>query len=188
MLIYLIRHTRPDIAGGVCYGQSDIPLADSFESEKDEVLCKLRGLADPEVVYSSPLLRCKHLAAALAGDEVKTDGRLGEMSFGDWELGRWDDIDRGELDAWAADFVERPPPGGESLGTLYERVSLWMEQLLRLPHKTVAVVTHAGVIRCFHVYATGMALADVFEFSVDYGDVFKLEVPSADGHSSMVKL
>ena len=30
MRLHFIRHTRPDIARGVCYGQSDIPLASSF--------------------------------------------------------------------------------------------------------------------------------------------------------------
>ena len=33
MRLHFIRHTRPDIARGVCYGQSDIPLAASFAEE-----------------------------------------------------------------------------------------------------------------------------------------------------------
>ena len=34
MLIHLIRHTTPDIETGICYGQTDLDVSDSFEKEK----------------------------------------------------------------------------------------------------------------------------------------------------------
>ncbi len=33
MEIYLIRHTTPKIAQGICYGQSDLELASNFDDE-----------------------------------------------------------------------------------------------------------------------------------------------------------
>lgn len=33
MKLYLVRHTRVDVPSGICYGQTDVPLADSFETE-----------------------------------------------------------------------------------------------------------------------------------------------------------
>ena len=41
MLIHLIRHTKPEIAAGICYGQTDLELASSFTQEADTVLSKL---------------------------------------------------------------------------------------------------------------------------------------------------
>lgn len=188
MLVYLIRHTRPDIADGVCYGQADIALADSFETEKEEIRRKLECLETPQMVYSSPLYRCAHLAGSLNRCRVRTDERLKEMSFGDWELKKWGDIERVELDAWSADFVRRSPPRGENLGALYARVCLWIEHLLRQSCERVAVVTHAGVIRCLHVYATDSNLADMFSVSVGYGDIFRMEISPADGSRSIARV
>ena len=188
MFIYLIRHTRPDVADGVCYGQSDVALAKSFEAEKESVRRKLRSLAEPELVCSSPLLRCARLAAALAGSGVRIDDRLKEMAFGDWELEYWDNIERACLDEWASDFVRRAPPRGETLASLYRRVRMWIEDLLSQPFDPVAVVTHAGVIRCLHAWATGVSLAEVFDIRVDYGDVFKLEIPEARDNVTITRI
>jgi len=33
MEIYLIRHTTPDVAKGICYGQTDLDVANTFEEE-----------------------------------------------------------------------------------------------------------------------------------------------------------
>jgi alpha-ribazole phosphatase len=188
VLIYLIRHTRTDAAQGLCYGQADIGLAGTFETEKEEILRRLAKAEQPEIVYSSPLFRCRHLADTLAPGEVKTDERLKEMAFGNWELEPWDLVDRDELDRWAANFVERAPPRGESLRSLYQRVCEYIELLLKQSYDTVAVVTHAGVIRCFHVYLTGIPLADIFDIDVACGDVFEVRIPPVRENPPIMKL
>ena len=33
MEVILIRHTTPDVPTGTCYGQSDVPLKETFEEE-----------------------------------------------------------------------------------------------------------------------------------------------------------
>ena len=38
MEIYLIRHTTPKIEKGICYGQADLNVADSFEEEINVIL------------------------------------------------------------------------------------------------------------------------------------------------------
>ncbi|HEX5538399.1 MAG TPA: histidine phosphatase family protein, partial [Methylophilaceae bacterium] len=97
MELYLIRHTTPEIAKGVCYGQSDIDLAASFDDELALLRAKL-PLA-PAVIYSSPSQRCLKLATAIAGDwPIQQDPRLMELHFGEWELRQWDDIPREQLD------------------------------------------------------------------------------------------
>lgn len=61
--LYLIRHTRPDIPPGVCYGQLDIGLADSFDEEAANILNWLPPL---DIIITSPLLRTRKLAEYLA--------------------------------------------------------------------------------------------------------------------------
>ena len=38
-MVYLIRHTTPAIEAGVCYGRSDLALADTAPREIAAVLC-----------------------------------------------------------------------------------------------------------------------------------------------------
>lgn len=172
----------------MCYGQSDVPLADSFESELAEVRRKLALLPTAERFISSPLARCLQLATVLAGAAVETDESLMEMSFGDWELERWDDIDRASLDLWADDYVRRSPPGGESLAAVYDRVRVWLSRLQGEFPERVAAVTHAGVIRCLHVFASGIPLADAVDLDVDYGEVFRLDLPRGNGPASITRV
>ena len=41
MEIYLIRHTSVSVEAGICYGQSDVPVAESFAAEAAQVRAKL---------------------------------------------------------------------------------------------------------------------------------------------------
>jgi alpha-ribazole phosphatase len=186
--IYLIRHTTPDIDKGLCYGQADVGLAQLFEKEKDEILAKMPDTPDLQVVYTSPLHRCIRLAGILNGLQVVVDERLLEMSFGEWELKNWNDIDPRALDTWMADFVEQRPPGGESLRMLYQRVGEHIEQLLHEPFDSVAVVTHAGVIRCFWAHIAGIPLMDLFNIEVDYGEVFLVQTAADTDGASISRL
>ena len=176
MRIYLIRHTTPGIDSGICYGQADVGLGENFEEEKDAVLNKMGADPGLEIIYTSPLHRCVRLAGSLNGSRMVTDDRLLEMNFGEWELKKWDSIDQRKLDAWMSDFVEQMPPGGESLRMLYRRVGKYIGHLLREPFETVAVVTHAGVIRCFWAHLTGVPFNQLFSVGVDYGDVFIVQI------------
>ena len=118
MDIVLIRHPAVDLEAGVCYGHSDVPLAESAEVTSNALAVKLASLQvpAPRVLITSPLTRCAALAAEIANDfgcVVSHDERLKEMDFGDWEAQRWDTIDRALLDDWAANFEHARAHGGE---------------------------------------------------------------------------
>jgi len=89
MEVYIIRHTTVNVAQGTCYGQTDVPLADSFEQEAEDLIKKQPH--DFNIVFSSPLQRCVQLASKFQG-EVVFDDRLKEMHFGEWESAQWNDI------------------------------------------------------------------------------------------------
>jgi len=55
MRLIVIRHTKVAVESGICYGQSDVAVADSFEEEKKQVLNRVQNVRFDKI-YSSPLL------------------------------------------------------------------------------------------------------------------------------------
>lgn len=182
MEIYLVRHTQVGVEKGTCYGQTDVPLADSFAEEFEVVRRKLPELGS-YVIYSSPLGRCRILAEKLNSNPVKLDPRLMELDFGIWEMQCWDDIGAGDVRAWTADFVNQCCPGGESYRDQFQRTVAFWEDWSRSPRNGV-VVTHAGVIRALLAHLLSIPLEKSLWIGVDYGSVTKIhlleEVPSID--------
>ena len=174
MEIYLIRHTTPAIAKGICYGQSDIGLAPTFPVEKEKILAQLP--AKVEAVYSSPLQRCHMLAQCIPTPQLYTDARLMEVSFGAWEMQAWNDIPADQLTPWMEDFVCASPPGGESMMQMYQRVLAFWQELQRTTHQTVAIITHGGVIRLLMAHVENRPLSTAFDLKVKYGEVLRIEV------------
>jgi alpha-ribazole phosphatase len=173
--IYLIRHTSPAIEKGICYGQSDIPLASSFPEELGKL--KMHLPLEIEAVYSSPLSRCQKLAFALSPKkEIVFDKRLMELNFGTWEMKQWDAIPLPELDKWMKDFVHVAAPEGENFDMLYKRAVSFFDEITDLPSKNVAVVTHAGFIRAVLAKVLEMPLRNAFKIPVVYGSVTKLQM------------
>lgn len=172
MEVYLIRHTTPKIEKGICYGQSDVPLAASFPVEAKNVLTMLP--VDIEITYSSPLTRCYELAKLVQSNNLITDERLLEYNFGQWEMKEWDSIDQKLLDRWMKNFIIMRVPGGENVIDLNKRVSEFVIELKEKNHKKVAIVTHGGVIRCFVAHVQKTPLRDAFSFSVDYSSITKI--------------
>lgn len=165
MRTFLIRHPKPDIDAGICYGRSDLGLTE------DPMLraAALRPLLpDDASVWSSPLRRCLALAQALHAAPV-IDERLLEMNFGHWEMRRWEEIPRAEIDAWAADPVGYTPPGGESPGAMRIRVAAVLREL---PDAAV-VVAHGGVLRVAVAELVGVENWHMLHF--DFGSVSLIE-------------
>ncbi len=173
MDIYLIRHTQTATDPGLCYGQSDVALADSFENELAKLYDKLPEFDDDCKVFSSPLTRCLQLAETFS-DAVTTDPRLQELDFGDWEGQRFDDIEADVLQHWMDDFVTVAPPNGENFEDLYRRADSFWQELLAVKAEQVVVVTHAGVIRALLARALNLPLANSFQLRIDSGSVHKL--------------
>lgn len=161
MRLHLIRHPRPLIAAGLCYGRLDIA------AENDPALAAaLRAELPPGLpVWSSPLRRCRELAAALH-PAPQIDERLAELDFGAWEGRPWDAIPRPELDAWAADVAGYAPPGGESPRALQARALAFVDSLAV---DEAVVVTHAGVIRTLLAWARKLPPERWCELDFAYG-------------------
>ena len=174
MDIYLIRHTKTDTEKGFCYGQSDVPLSPNFTNEALQLQKKLPEINGGSQVFSSPLSRCLKLAKLLSRT-VKTDDRLLELDFGDWENSYFDQVDPDVMKHWADNFVDVGPPKGESFADLPRRVSSFWQELVKLESEQIVVVTHAGVIRALLAHILELPLANAFQFRIDSGSVHKLQ-------------
>ena len=174
MNIYLIRHTLPDVLPGICYGQADLGLADSFAAELQSIQAKLEHITNP-VLVCSPLRRCSILAESLAQyfdtPVVNKDVRLMELNFGDWELRKWADIPQGVVSEWSDTHIRQAPPNGESYVELHARVKEFFVELTSKQHEQVLVFTHAGVIRALVAEISGRPLTAAANIEVDYGSV-----------------
>lgn len=166
MILHLIRHPKPLIEPGICYGQLDIPA-----ENPEPLVAGLCQQLPPDIpVWTSPLLRCRTLAEALH-PAPQCDERLMEMNFGEWEGRPWDEVPRAELDAWAADVMTYAPPGGESAQQVLART---LDFLLENPSPEIAVVTHAGVIRLLLSFHNKQSVNVFFERSIPYGGLISL--------------
>jgi len=175
--VYLIRHPRPAVAPGVCYGASDVELNDDVL----DCASRLREVLPAQVrLFSSPLRRCRRLAEALRPG-VRYDARLREMDFGAWELQPWDRIPRAELDAWAAAPLNYAPPGGESVDAVRARVIAFLDEHGRPAGEDFALVTHAGVIRIAIGQLQGLDPSTWFNLRFEYGGLTVLDVPATPG-------
>jgi alpha-ribazole phosphatase len=171
--IYVIRHTAPAVSRGICYGQSDIDVTETFFDEAAIIRTCLPSTI--EQIHSSPLMRCKKLAEHLfPNNDILLHEALMEINCGEWELKQWNDILKNEIDPWMEDFVRISIPGGESYIDLYERVKNCFSGIIS-SNTDVAIITHGGVIRSILSHITQTPLNDSFNrFSLHYGCVVKI--------------
>jgi len=176
MEIYLVRHTETTCEKGICYGQSDVDLAEPFESVFENILSQLPSKA---IIFSSPLKRCVTLAKYIQNN-IKTisyeeDKRLMEMNFGDWEMKSWNSIPQDQLNPWMEDFVNIKVSNGESFVELHERANNFLsEKKSNKINHPVIIVAHAGTIRSFLCHHSSLPLKDAFQNKVDFGEVIKI--------------
>jgi len=171
MEIYLIRHTKVNVEKGVCYGQTDVELSDSYPEELQKIKAKLSGIKF-DAYFSSPLSRCKKLANDLFSDEIIEDKRLMELNFGDWEGKAWEEIKDPLFAVWMDDFVNKKCSNGESFAMLKDRVLEFWSEIKSKDYKKIAIFTHGGVIRTIKAIDKNIRLEDSFnEPAVDFGEV-----------------
>jgi alpha-ribazole phosphatase len=173
MNIYLIRHTAVYNPNKLCYGQSEIPLEENFTVDFDWIKDHL-NLTEDTIFYSSPFKRCTKLANFLSNNQYKTDDRITELNFGDWEMKAWDQIPEKELNPWMEDFVNHRMKNGENFNDLFERAIQLYEEIISSEASNIVILTHAGVIRSIASYVLDFPLEKAFNLQIDYSSISKL--------------
>lgn len=172
MKLYFVRHTAVDVPAGVCYGQTDVALKSSFDTEAHAVLQQIKSIAF-DGVFTSPLSRCLKLARYCGFDEAIIDPRLQELNFGAWEMRHWDEINDPNLLYWYNNYLTAKTTAGESFIDLYQRFCDFMDQLPKTLTQVI-IFTHGGIINCARVYAKTTTLETMFHDTPSYGSITPL--------------
>jgi alpha-ribazole phosphatase len=176
MEVILIRHTTPDVPTGTCYGQSDVPLKETFEEEAAVTKAALEACGPVDRAYTSPLSRCTRLAAFCGYADAIRDPRLMELDFGEWEMKHFDDISDPRLQEWFADHINTPVTGGESFMMQYQRVSRFLDELRQVPANRVVIFAHGGVLVAAQIYAGLVTAEQGFSALTSFGGLIRINL------------
>lgn len=150
--LLLVRHgeTEWNLLAKI-QGCTDIELTDNGRLQAEEVSARLSNIENA-VYYSSPLVRARYTAEAIAkGKEVHIMKELEEVHFGSWEGYRFDQVVNHEN---YHKFVtgEDGGPFGDSGNTIRDYSKKNGELLMKLAQenegKTIIVVSHGAWIKC----------------------------------------
>ena len=187
MTLYVIRHGQTDWNAEIrLQGQKDIPLNETGRAQargNGTALAALLGeTAGSYDFVASPLGRTREtmelLRAAMGLDPAayRTDERLKEVSFGDWEgftLEELEEIAPGKIaerDASKWDFI---PPGNdaESYEILSWRIGSWLKEVDR----PTVCVSHGGVIRSLFKLKGAMSAEQAAMGAIPQDRILKIE-------------
>lgn len=188
MEVLLVRHTSVAVPRGVCYGWSDVPLADSFEQEAAVTKSAIERAGPIDAAFTSPLTRARTLATFCGFPHAVIDARLKEMNMGDWEMQPFDSIKDKELQEWYDDYLHKPTKNGESFPMLFARVAGFLDWLRRQPYGRVAVFAHGGVLVCAGLYAGLFPPDGCFERLVPYGGIETVTLSADDVRAGAQRL
>lgn len=180
--LLLIRHAPTAETGTILTGR--LPGVGLHEEGRAIAEALADALRDTELsaVYTSPVLRCRQTAKAVAlphGLSPAPVGGLAEVDYGDWAGKRLKILARTKL--WES--VVRAPsrvrfPGGETLAEVQARSVAACEAIAsRHGKETVAVVSHGDVIKASIAHFIGTPL-DLFQrIRVQPASVSIIDVP-----------
>ncbi len=184
-VIYYVRHglTQWNVEQRL-QGRKDIPLNAQGRAQAlqcGEILRQLfdRDAADPASLFyvSSPLIRARETmqlmrsALGLDPSRYEIEGRLAEISFGEWEGLTYGEIlarDQALLDARESDKWEFLPPRGESYAQLTRRVEAWYVR----QNASTVVAAHGGTARALIAHLAIVPPEEAPHYPIDQGVVY----------------
>jgi broad specificity phosphatase PhoE len=184
--IYFVRHGETDWnAAARLQGQQDIPLNDLGRVQAEEAGRRLSRLVErcQDLDYvASPMDRTREtmerlrVAIGLEPTGYRLDGRLVELTFGEWEGLTWKELRRRHPEAAAARQRDKwgyVPPRGESYAMLAERVRPVLQDLTR----DTVMVSHGGVARALLALVGGVPAREAASVDIWQGRVLVISGP-----------
>lgn len=167
--LLVLRHPETEAnVTGRWVGRGDAPYTARGVAEHAALVEELVRF-DPDVLWSSPLRRCREVAQTAAARLRITpafDDRLLELDFGLAEgLTYEETVERGirfEFKSESAPVAE----GGESRRDILERTASALDDLLATEARRMAVVTHGGVFRSTVPHLLGLPMDSIWSFHI----------------------
>ena len=177
MTIYFIRHTSVNVPAGTCYGQSDVPLNDTFIEEATQVKRQIEGVHFDHV-FTSPLTRCVELARFCGYPDAEREDLVKEFSFGEWEMKNYNTLyhEDPRFARWCDDYLHQHAPGGESMSDIIERTRLFIEKVKKQGHDCIAVFCHGGILASARILLGEVSAEKAMDSVPAYGSVMPVEV------------
>jgi broad specificity phosphatase PhoE len=188
----IVRHGQTDWNVAHRFqGQSDTPLnaiGEAQARQAGQALAQAQGAAI-DAIITSDLQRARRTAeiitealeaVGLAVPEIVPEPRLREMSFGAWEGLTYAEIqarDAELLERWGADLEHSPPPGGETLLDMAQRVKAAQADLLATrPQGTTLLVSHGGPLQLWIALALGLPPGRFWQLHLSNASISELAV------------
>ncbi|MFL6215614.1 MAG: histidine phosphatase family protein [Blastocatellia bacterium] len=177
----LIRHAQTDFIGSALAGWIEgVRLNEVGRAQAERLAEHLAGVK-VAALYSSPLERALETAAPMAarfGLDVQPLEEVGELRYGSWEGRSFDDL--ASDPAWHRFNAMRSLAriaDGEMMIEAQARVIAALERL-RLSHReaTVAVVSHADIIKAALMHYLGVPMDFVHRLEISPASVSVIEV------------
>ncbi|MBX3596944.1 MAG: histidine phosphatase family protein [Rhizobiaceae bacterium] len=183
-LVYFVRHGQTDWnAEGRFQGQNEVDLNSTGRKQADrngKLLHELIGSPDDFDFVASPMRRTvetmQRIRAAmdLDPDAFRTDDRLVEVHFGDWQGHRLADLKRLAPDVFQKRRLDKwntvpPGLGAESYQMLLSRMKPWFDELNR---QTVCVA-HGGTLRAVFRLAGGLDESEAAHLAIPQDQVLR---------------
>jgi broad specificity phosphatase PhoE len=137
-------------------------------------------------VYSSDLRRAQSTAQAIAaGRKIPLTFRpaLREIHFGKWEGLSWAEIEQQDTEyarRWVDGYPHVPAPAGESFPDFESRVLKEVNHLIHRNGDSIAVVTHAGVLRVILKHLHGCSEREAWQQTQPYCCVVRYQAKGED--------
>lgn len=183
--VLLVRHAATDAMRTSLTGRArDVGLNAEGERQAAQLAHRL-STAQLTAVYSSPLLRARATAEAIAEPlklEVRLEPDLTEIDFGEWTGLTFHELaEREDWRQYNAARADATVPQGETPAAAAARIGRTMTRVAgRHAGKTVALVTHAELIRYAILRARRRSLDDWAGVDVPPACVMRFECEALD--------
>ncbi|MFJ9550830.1 bifunctional RNase H/acid phosphatase [Streptomyces erythrochromogenes] len=172
-------------------GGSDPELSPAGRRQAAAVAEALAARGTVQTVVSSPLLRCRETAQAVAdrlGLDVAVEQGLREVDFGAWEGLTFAEVRERfpeDLQAWLDSPKAAPTGGGESFAAATRRISATRDRLLAAhAGRTVLLVTHVTPVKILVRLALGAPPESLFRMELSAASLSAVAY-YADGNASV---
>jgi alpha-ribazole phosphatase len=167
-------------------GATDVPLSPEGRLQSALLAQSLRRAAVVKCLASPALRTRETVRAALDGSALSPEFEpdIREVDFGDWEGKTFEEIrasDPEAVDRWAAYRPDFAFPRGEAIAAFVERVVKTGSRIAADPAETVAVVTHAGVIRALICHYLALDSRNYLNFEVKPASLTTIAVYNGRG-------
>ena len=158
-MLILARHGRTEAnAQRLLLGRADVALDDHGRAQAAALGAAL-AVSAPALIVTSPLVRCRATADAIAAATsatVEVDERWIEVDYGEFDRTPLTDVPHAVWEHWRTD-IDWQPPGGESLAEVGKRVRAACDELAaRAGDVDLVVVTHVSPIKAAVAWALGV--------------------------------